>query len=65
LIIEIDGQYHNHIETYELDLQREAELQKHGLTTLRFTELEVRKDMTNVLRTIESYIAEYIDKQNI
>lgn len=64
LIIEIDGRYHNHIETYELDLQCEAELKKYDLTILRFTEQEVRKDMVNVMRTIEGYIAEYIDKSN-
>jgi very-short-patch-repair endonuclease len=64
LIIEIDGRYHDHIETYELDLQREAELKKYDLTILRFSEQEVRKDMVNVLRTIEGYIAEYIEKNN-
>ena len=58
LIIEIDGQYHNHEETYNLDLAREAELEKYNLTILRFTEQEVKKDMVNVLRTIEGFILE-------
>lgn len=65
LIIEIDGRYHDHIETYELNLQREAELQKYDLTILRFTEQEVRKDMVNVIRTIEGYIADYIEKKKL
>ena len=38
LIIEIDGQYHNHSEVYELDLQREKELEAYDLTIIRFTE---------------------------
>ena len=63
LVIEIDGRYHDHIETYELDLQREAEFQKYDLTILRFTEQEVRKDMVNVIRTIEGYIADYIERK--
>ena len=56
MVIEIDGSYHNHIETYELDLLREKELEAYNLTILRFTEQEVKKDITNVLRTIETYI---------
>lgn len=59
LIIEIDGQYHNHEETYKLDLIREQELEKYDLTIIRFTELEVRKDMFNVLRTIEQHIEKF------
>src|ERR1700744_1838651 len=62
LIIEIDGQYHNHIEIYELDLLRENELKEYNLTIMRFTEQEVRKDMVNVLRTIENYILNYTNK---
>jgi very-short-patch-repair endonuclease len=59
LVIEIDGQYHNHEETYKLDLLREQELIKYDLTIIRFTEQEVRKDMFNVLRTIEQHILEH------
>jgi very-short-patch-repair endonuclease len=56
LVIEIDGSYHNHFETYELDLLREKELEAYNLTIIRFTEQEVKKDITNVLRTIETHI---------
>lgn len=59
LVIEIDGQYHNHEETYKLDLLREEELIKYNLTIIRFTEMEVRKDMVNVLRTIETHVLEH------
>ena len=59
LVIEIDGQYHNHEEQDQADLLRDKELESHDLTVLRFTEMEVRKDMANVLRTIEQHILEY------
>ena len=59
LVIEIDGSYHNHEEQYRLDVSREAELAEFDLTVVRFTEMEVRKDMINVLRTIEQYIFEH------
>ena len=60
LIIEIDGRYHDHEEQYKLDTVRETELAAYDLTILRFTEMEVRKDMTNVLRAIEKHVVEHI-----
>jgi very-short-patch-repair endonuclease len=59
LIIEIDGLYHTHEGQYKLDITREAELAKYDLIILRFTETEVRKDIVNVLRTIETHILEH------
>ncbi|OOQ56857.1 endonuclease domain-containing protein [Mucilaginibacter pedocola] len=59
LVIEVDGSYHNHDEQCRLDDAREVELAEYNLTVLRFTEMEVRKDMVNVLRTIEGYILGY------
>jgi very-short-patch-repair endonuclease len=56
LVLEVDGKYHNHTDVFQLDVQREHEFNKWGLTVLRFTEAEVRNDMLNVLRTIEAYI---------
>ena len=64
LVIEIDGQYHNHEEQYNLDLLREKELEKYNLTIMRFTERDVRKDMINVMRAIESYILDYTGENN-
>ena len=61
LVIEIDGQYHNHEEQDRADLLRDKELESHDLTILRFTEQEVRKDMMNVLRVIERHVVEYIN----
>jgi len=59
LMIEIDGHYHNHEEKAETDNLRDEEFAKYGLTVIRFTEQEARKDIANALRTIESYVAEH------
>jgi very-short-patch-repair endonuclease len=59
LVIEIDGMYHNSDIQYKIDTVREAELAAYDLTVLRFTEMEVRKDMVNILRTIEQHIEEH------
>ena len=56
LVIEIDGLHHNWEEKAEADVLRDQELAKYDLTILLFTKEEVRKDMVNVLRTIEYYI---------
>ena len=54
LVIEIDGASHNFQAEY--DLKRQRNLEKLGLTVLRFTEKEVRRDMQNVLRSIAMWI---------
>ncbi|RYY36839.1 MAG: endonuclease domain-containing protein [Sphingobacteriaceae bacterium] len=59
LLIEIDGNSHNHEEKFVLDIEREEKLKAYGLTIIRFSETEVRKDMNNVLRAIETYILDY------
>ena len=58
LVIEIDGQYHNWEEQCDKDILRDKQLENYGLTVLRFTEHEVRKEMQNVLRTIELHVFE-------
>ncbi|PTQ92888.1 very-short-patch-repair endonuclease [Mucilaginibacter yixingensis] len=57
LVIELDGLYHDDI--LELDAVRDEELRAYNLTVLRFSEMQVRKDMANLLRVIEHYIEEY------
>ncbi|WP_295794866.1 DUF559 domain-containing protein [Mucilaginibacter sp.] len=59
LVIEIDGQYHSYEEISNADVLRDEELAAYDLVVLRFTEREVRKDMVNVLRTIENHILEH------
>ena len=54
LVIEVDGDSHNH--KYDLDLKRQKELEAYGLKFLRFDDLEVKRDINNVVRTIEIWI---------
>jgi very-short-patch-repair endonuclease len=55
LVIEIDGMYHNNEEQFIKDNLRDSELKEHGLTIIRFTELEIKNDMINVFRTLEGH----------
>jgi very-short-patch-repair endonuclease len=55
LAIEIDG--NTHIYRNEEDDLRQAELEKLGIRFLRFDDLEVKKNMSNVLRVIEDWIS--------
>ncbi|MEE4178180.1 MAG: DUF559 domain-containing protein [Bacteroides sp.] len=54
LIIEIDGQSHDF--KYENDQQRQNKLENLGFTILRFGDQQVKKDMFNVLRSLEIII---------
>ncbi len=59
LAIEIDGISHFDDEVIDNDEKRQMKLEKLGVTFLRFGDSEVRKDMPNVLRTIEQWIIEH------
>lgn len=59
LVIEVDGSYHNQPEQRVKDEERQKILETMGLNFLRFSEMEVRKDMELVLKTIENYILDY------
>ena len=52
LVIEIDGDSHDE-ENFEYDMKRQNSLESLGLTVLRFDDLEVKKDMDNVLMALE------------
>ncbi|MBK7710519.1 MAG: endonuclease domain-containing protein [Bacteroidales bacterium] len=54
LAIEIDGD--THIYRSEYDEKRQQELEKEGIHFLRFNDIEVKKNMTNVLRVISNWI---------
>ncbi len=55
LIIEIDGEYHDHEEQIELDKLRTLELeQKYFFKVIRFTNDEVKNDLSNVLQKIKN-----------
>ena len=64
LVIEVDGIYHHNSEQYGLDVSREKELEEYNLTIIRFSEQEVKKDIVNVLRTLEGYILEFEGNQH-
>ena len=54
LAIEVDGDSHDF--KFEQDKLRQSELEKEGVTFLRFDDIAVKHNMNNVLRTIESWI---------
>jgi very-short-patch-repair endonuclease len=54
LAIEIDGD--THIYRYEYDDDRQRSLEELGIHFLRFEDIEVKKNMNNVLRVIEDWI---------
>lgn len=54
LAIEIDGSSHEYKQAY--DSRRQAILENYGVTFLRFTDSEVKKNMPNVLLSIEQKI---------
>jgi very-short-patch-repair endonuclease len=56
LIIEIDGESHEHENQWYKDQSRQQELEDHGFTVLRFLDEEVFKDLENVSRVIEHWI---------
>ncbi len=55
LVIEIDGESHTE-DRFEYDMGRQKKLESMGITVLRFDDLEVKKDMENVLMAIEGWI---------
>ena len=56
LIIEIDGGYHQISEQYQYDVNRDAELEKLGLKTIRFTNEQVLFETEKVLQEIRTEI---------
>lgn len=57
LVIEVDGEVHN-VETRDYDLGREYELNRYGITVIRFTNDEVIYDINTVINTIQAKINE-------
>ena len=55
LAIEIDGDSHTE-DRFEYDMNRQKWLELKGISVLRFDDLEVKKDMDNVLMALEGWI---------
>ncbi len=60
LVIEVDGGSHH--QRYNYDVKRQAALEQYAVHFLRFDDMEVKKDMPNVLRTLEFWILEKQEK---
>jgi very-short-patch-repair endonuclease len=56
LVIEIDGSSHNY--KFEYDISRQSKLESLGIKILRFNDIDVKKDINNVLRAIKITIEE-------
>ncbi|MGC1472298.1 MAG: DUF559 domain-containing protein [Psychroserpens sp.] len=54
LVIEVDGNYHNTKEQQELDAQRTERLNREGFDVIRFTNDEVKQNISLVLQKIKS-----------
>jgi very-short-patch-repair endonuclease len=54
--IEVDGEYHNEREQYELDLERTKHLKENNITIIRFTNEEVFNKLNFVTNSIETLI---------
>ena len=57
LAIEIDGDSHDY--KYEEDVIRQKKMESLGVHFLRFLDMDVKKDMNNVLREIEHWVLEH------
>ncbi|TAL66326.1 MAG: DUF559 domain-containing protein [Bacteroidetes bacterium] len=56
LAIEIDGCSHNH--KYDYDLRRQKRLESLGVKFIRFDDMDVKRNMNDVLRALEVEIIE-------
>lgn len=54
LAIEVDGD--THIYRYDYDIERQERLEELGIHFLRFDDLEIKRNMVNVLRVIVNWI---------
>ena len=63
LAIEVDGISHDFEEVRDNDEIRQKRLEDLGVNFLRFDDREVKRDMANVLRTIEYWILEQKEKK--
>lgn len=64
LAIEVDGDSHENEDSYKAGVSRQSRLESLGVCFLRFDDLEVKKSISNVIRTIEYWIEEYEEKKH-
>ena len=63
LAIEIDGNTHDY--NFEMDDIRQKNLEKMGITFIRFNDRDVKSSMTDVLRGLEFVISEIEEKRKL
>ena len=56
LVLEIDGEIHNMQKEY--DGARTAEIERYGVKVMRFKNVEIERDIDNVVKKIEAFVAE-------
>ncbi len=59
LAIEIDGRSHDFEEVQVSDALRQIKLEELGVSFLRFSDMQVKTDMLNVLRVIQGWIEDF------
>ena len=59
LVIEIDGASHNHHEAYLSDEKRQSSLENMNLKFLKFHDIDVKRNIENVIKNIESFILDF------
>ena len=62
LAIEVDGNIHDF--RYIEDAQRQGEIEKYGITFIRFTNKEIKYNMFSVILSLETKIEELKKEQN-
>lgn len=58
LVIEIDGSSHDTEKAFKADKKRQKEIEQYGITFLRIDDIDVKRQMNNVLRAVEDKIDE-------
>ena len=56
LVVEVDGEYHNDEDQLEYDEGKTAELERFGITVIRFTNDDVMEDIDRVVGIIRKYL---------
>ncbi|MCD6010142.1 MAG: endonuclease protein [Flavipsychrobacter sp.] len=64
LIIEIDGNVHSEMDVRKKDIDRQEYLKAEGIYFIRFTNVQVEKDISYVIKSIENYIQNVSNNSN-
>ncbi len=62
LAIEVDGI--SHIDRYKADFKREKRLEGLGVSFLRFSDVDIKKNLEGVVQAIEIWIEKYENERN-